>query len=119
MFSERLQQVADRIEGTRALALIARDGIPVEWIDPHGKNLDLELLAAELMSQMRAISNNHEELEVGKVRHLAVATDQMTLMVTSITEEYYLMLVLGPQSNYGKARFELRRALLLFEDDLL
>lgn len=119
MFSERLQQVSDRIQGTLALALIAKDGIPVEWISPSDQQFDLELLAAELMSQIRAISNNHQELSVGSVRHLSVATDRMTLMVSSVTHEYYLLLVLAADSNQGLARFELRRAVLIFEEDLL
>lgn len=119
MFNERLQQVADRIQGTLALALIAKDGIPVEWIAGDQQQLDLELLAAELTSQIRAISQNHQELSVGDVRHLSVTTSRMTLMVSSVTDEYYLMLVLDTQSNQGLARFELRRAVLLFEEDLL
>lgn len=118
MFTERLQQVADRIGDTRALALIAKDGIPVEWVSSDD-GLDLEMLAAELTSQIRTISQNHQELSVGDVRHLSITTDRMTLMVSSVTDEYYLMLVLGTRPNKGLARFELRRAVLLFEEDLL
>jgi hypothetical protein len=39
-------------------------------------------------------------------------------MVSSVASDYYLLLVLGPEGNYGKARFELRRARLLLEADL-
>ena len=39
-------------------------------------------------------------------------------MVSSVAADYYLLLVLGPEGNYGRARFELRRARLLLEDDL-
>jgi hypothetical protein len=39
-------------------------------------------------------------------------------MVSSVAPDYYLLLVLGPEANYGKARFELRRARLLLEKDL-
>lgn len=117
MFKERLQQVAGRIEGTLALSLVAKDGIPVESLaeDPE---LDLDLLAAELMSQVRAVSQNHRELSVGKVRHFSVTTDRYILMVSSLNDEYYLLLVLRCGSNAGRARFELRRALILFEHDL-
>ena len=117
MFVERLEQVADRIAGTVALALVARDGIPVESIR-RGENVDLDLLAAELMSQVRAVSQNHRELAVGRVRQLSVTTDRLTLMVSSVTDDYYLMLVLDSDDHVGRARFELRRAVLLFEKDL-
>ena len=117
MFKERLKQVIDRIEGTLALSLVAKDGIPVESISQDAE-LDLELLAAELMSQVRAVSQNHQELSVGKVRHFSVATDRYILMVSALTDEYYLLLVLRCGSNAGRARFELRRSLILFEHDL-
>ncbi|MEM9552986.1 MAG: hypothetical protein AAGC60_01920 [Acidobacteriota bacterium] len=118
MFLDRLETVIDRIGGARALSLVARDGIPVESI-LRDESIDMEILAAELMSQVRAITQNHEELAVGAVRHLSVATDELGLMVSALTGDYYLLAVLDTSSSVGRARFELRRAVLLFEDDLL
>ena len=117
MFRELLNRISDRIDGAIALSLVAKDGIAVESVssDPE---IDLEVLAAELVAQARAISENHRELEAGEVQHLAVATDRMTVMVSSVAADYYLLLVLGPEGNYGRARFELRRARLLLERDL-
>lgn len=117
MFKERLQQVRERVRGAKALALVAKDGIPVESV--AASDFDMELLAAELMAQVRTIANNHEELDVGTVRQLTVATDRMTLMISAITEEYFFLLVLDNQANQGRARFELRRGNLLFEKDLI
>jgi predicted regulator of Ras-like GTPase activity (Roadblock/LC7/MglB family) len=117
MFSERLNRITQRIEGTLALSLVAKDGIKVDSVsfDP---GLDLEGLAAEMVSKARAISDNHRELEAGEVQQLSITTDRVTLMVSSVTSDYYLLLVLGPGANYGRARFELRRARLLLEKDL-
>lgn len=117
MFLEQLSRISNRIDGAVALSLVARDGIPVESFssDP---DLDLDVLAAELVAQARSISDNHRELDVGEVQQLAVMTDRLTLMVSSVAADYYLLLVLGPEGNYGKARFELRRARLLLEADL-
>lgn len=117
MFREDLGRIRDRVEGAIALMLVAADGIPVESVssDP---GLDLEALAAEMIDQARKISENHRDLEVGEVRQLSVTTDRVTLMVGSVTPEYYLLFVLGPGASYGRARFELRRAGLLLEKDL-
>ena len=117
MFLERLSRISDRIGGVVALSLVAKDGIPVESVssDP---DLDLEVLAAELVAQVRAITDNHRELEVGEVNQFTVSTDRFTLMVSAVAPDYYLLLVLGPEGSYGRARFELRRARLLFEEDL-
>jgi predicted regulator of Ras-like GTPase activity (Roadblock/LC7/MglB family) len=117
MFLEKLSAISDRIDGILALSLVAKDGIAVESVssDP---DLDLEVLAAELISQARSITENHRELEVGEVQQFSVTTDRLTLMVSSVAKDYYLLLVLGPEGSYGRARFELKRARLLFEQDL-
>jgi predicted regulator of Ras-like GTPase activity (Roadblock/LC7/MglB family) len=118
MFLEQLSLISERIGGVLALSLVAKDGMPVESVsaDP---DLDIEVLAAELTAQARAINVNHRELEVGSVQQLSVTTDRLTLIVSAVTPEYYLLLVLGAEGNYGRARFELRRARLLLEKDLL
>ncbi|HVR09047.1 MAG TPA: hypothetical protein VMW75_13440 [Thermoanaerobaculia bacterium] len=118
MFLEQLSRISDRIGGVLALSLVAKDGIPVESVssDP---DLDIEVLAAELVSQARSIGDNHRELAVGDVQQLSVLTDRLTLIVSVVTQDYYLLLVLGPDGNYGRARFELRRARLALEQDLL
>jgi predicted regulator of Ras-like GTPase activity (Roadblock/LC7/MglB family) len=117
MFLERLNRIRGRVGGARALALVDRDGIPVESVNSD-PDLDLEMLAAELITQARSISDDHRELGVGEVRQFSVATDRLTLMVSSVAPGYYLLLVLDPGGSFGRARFELRRARLLFERDL-
>ncbi|HEX9736214.1 MAG TPA: hypothetical protein VGG06_29990 [Thermoanaerobaculia bacterium] len=118
MFTERLNELSSRIEGALALSLVADDGMPVESVSAADSDFDLEALAAELMSQVRAISLNNQELDVGQVRHISVTTDRFTLMISAVSRNYFLMLVLGAGANAGRARFELRRAKLLFERDL-
>jgi predicted regulator of Ras-like GTPase activity (Roadblock/LC7/MglB family) len=117
MFLDRLNKISNQIEGTVALSLVGKDGIPVESVssDPE---VDLELLAAEMVTQLRAINDNHRELNAGTVRQFSITTELVTLVVSYITSEYYLLLVLGEGGNYGRARFELRRAQLLLESDL-
>jgi predicted regulator of Ras-like GTPase activity (Roadblock/LC7/MglB family) len=118
MFLERLRLIGDKIGDVQALSLVAPDGIPVESISSDG-DLDLDALAAELVAQVRSISQDHRELAVGEVQQFAVTTSRMTLMVSALPKSYYLLLVLRPDGNYGRARFELRRARLLLEKDLL
>jgi predicted regulator of Ras-like GTPase activity (Roadblock/LC7/MglB family) len=118
MFRDHLRRISERIGHVAALSLVAKDGIAVETFS-QDPSLDLEALAAELVAQLRVISDNQRDLKVGEVQHLAISTDRLTLMVSSVAEDYYLILVLGPQGNHGRARFELRRARNLLEHELL
>lgn len=117
MFVERLNRIANRIDGSLALLIAAEDGIAVESVS-KSPNLDLELLVAELVAQVRAISDAQEELEVGHLRQLTVRTDVLTLMASRLGSSHYLVLVLDETGNLGQARFELKRAALLLQDDL-
>lgn len=118
MFVDRLEAIRGRIDGALALSLVDGDGIPVESVsaDP---DLDLEMLAAELVAQLRSIADDHRDLGVGEVSQFSVSTDRLTLMVGAVAPGYYLLLVLDPRGSYGRARFELRRARLQFESDLI
>lgn len=117
MFLERLNQILRRIEGALAVSLVDRDGIAVESVssDP---DLDLELLGAELVNQLQTISDHHRELSPTPVQRLTVGSDERTLMVGSLNQDYYLLLVLGADAIAGRASFELRRAGLLLGNDL-
>ena len=118
MFAERLEQLAERIGHVRAVSLIAGDGIPIET-HPHDPGVDVEALAAEMVSQAQAVATNHEEISPGPVRYLAVSTVESTLVVSAVKSDYYFLTVLEPGANFGRARFELRRAVLDFEMDLV
>lgn len=118
MFSERLQEICNRVDGALAATLVDKDGITVESHMTNG-NLDLDALAAELLAQTQNIARDHRELEMGELRQLSVTTDKYTVVVSSLVDDYVLLLVLGSDGSFGKARFELRRALLQFESDLI
>lgn len=117
MFLERLGTISGRIDGAIALSLVDRDGIPVESVSAS-RELDLDAVAAELVSQVRAISAQQQELSVGEVEQFTVVSDKMTFVVSAVAPGYYLLLVLTPSGSLGRARFELRRASLLLEDEL-
>lgn len=118
MFEERLQSLCSRIHGAVAVSLVDKDGITVESHVLTG-NFDLEALAAELLAQTQTIAREQRELDLGDLRQLSVTTDRFTVLVSSLTGSYSLLLVLSNDGSYGRARFELRRALLQFESDLV
>ena len=117
MFKERLETIASRLEGARLVALIAADGIPVE-VHRQDEDLDVEALAAELVTQVRSIAENHDELTLGSVRQLSITTDRQTLMLGALGGGHFLLLVLRDGVSSGRARFELRRAPLVLDSDL-
>jgi predicted regulator of Ras-like GTPase activity (Roadblock/LC7/MglB family) len=113
----RLESLLDRVEGALAVSLVAADGIAVATANRNGA-FDLDALAAELLNQVKAISDEQRDLGVGGVEQYSVSTERFTILIGRLQAGYYLLLVLQRASSYGRARFEVRRARLLFEDDL-
>lgn len=118
MFEDRLHDVCSKIDGAVAATLVDHDGITVESYVENG-DIDLEALAAELLAQSNTIARDHRELDLGELKQLSVTTDRYTVLVSALTGDYSLLLVLNREGSYGRARFELRRALLNFESDLV
>ena len=58
------------------------------------------------------------ELNTGAVQQLSLVTEKYIAFVSEVTPEYYVLLVLKPDGNYGRARFELTRAKQLLRDEL-
>ena len=47
-----------------------------------------------------------------------VVAERMTFLVSAVANGYYLLLALAPTGSVGRARFELRRASLVLEEEL-
>ena len=71
-----------------------------------------------MISQVRAISQQQQELSVGEVQQFTVVAERMTFLVSAVARGYYLLLALAPAGSVGRARFELRRASLVLEEEL-
>jgi predicted regulator of Ras-like GTPase activity (Roadblock/LC7/MglB family) len=117
VFLERLSAVADRTGGALAVSLVADDGIPIESVS-SSPGLDLEAAAAELVSLARAISQEQRELDAGELRQFTLVGTHSTYLLSRLADRYWLLAVLSAGASLGRARFELRRAELDFEDDL-
>ena len=117
MFLERLNEVSARMDGAVAVSLVASDGIPVESVSAR-RDLDLESAAAELVAMARSIAREQRELSVGELQQFTVAGRELTFLLSRIGNGYWLLAALRPDASLGRARFELKRAALLFEDDL-
>ncbi|MGE5235079.1 MAG: roadblock/LC7 domain-containing protein [Acidobacteriota bacterium] len=106
-FSEALADVRG-CGGVVATAISDRDGIPVEsW----GADRDeIEEIIAEYSTFLREVATANRELQLGSLEQLMVVGSDRSVMITAITEEYFLMTVVEREGNCGKARFASRVA---------
>ena len=117
MFREVLSGLMDRIEGAIAISLIGLDGIAVETVGA-GK-VPLDVLGAEFGGFVKSLRNANTELNTGDVLQFALVTERLITFLSEVTPEYYILLVMQPDGNYGRARFELAKAKHALRDELI
>ena len=115
-FSEALRQIAARTPEAQLLIVMGTDGIPIEKLvlrpDPN-----LESVAAEYTTLLRASSNTASDTGLGALRELSVVTEKMVAVIVAITSEYFLFASLAPGALMGRARFALRMAGIALEKE--
>ena len=118
VFQDTLRRIAERVEGTRAVSLVGMDGIP---IDSYGsiEGVSVESFAAELGAFVKAAQGPHTSLGGSQIQQLALVNEASIAILSRVTEEYYLLLLLSRDGNFGRGRFELRKAAAQLEKELL
>ncbi len=117
VFRTVLAALSERVEGTIAVSLIGLDGIAVETIGAG--RVPLDVLGAEFGGFIKSIRQTNTELDTGDVLQFALVTEKYVTFLSEVTPEYYILLVLQPDGNYGRARFELSKAKHLLRDELI
>lgn len=116
MFKRVLEDIQQRVAGTLAVSLMGLDGIAIASLNEHGVALDV--LGAEFGGFVKAIRLSNTDLDAGEVLQFSVVTERYVTFLSAITPEYYILLVMQPDGNYGRARFELAKAKQLLRDEL-
>jgi predicted regulator of Ras-like GTPase activity (Roadblock/LC7/MglB family) len=106
-----------RVEGSIATSLIGLDGIAVETVSQ--RKVAIDALGAEFGGFVKSIRHANTELDTGDVLQFALVTERYITFLSQVTPEYYILLVLQPDGNYGRARFELSKAKHLLRDELI
>ena len=108
-FLTHLESVVNQVDGAIACSVMGFDGIAVET-HTKGDVTALELQNtwvefANILTQARAAT---ETLKTGKVMELSINTENLTSVLRLVNQDYFLVLALKPDGNYGKGRYVLR-----------
>lgn len=116
MFRDTLRQMQGRVDGCEAVSLIGLDGIAIDSV--NDRNVPLDTLGAEFGSFIKSIRLSNTELATGEVEQFSLVTERFVIFLSAITSEYFILMVLSPEGNYGRARFELMKAKQTLQDEL-
>jgi predicted regulator of Ras-like GTPase activity (Roadblock/LC7/MglB family) len=116
-FVENLRRISNNLEDSLGVALVGMDGIVVE---EHRRDnlLDLSALAAEFSALLRQIEEISEGLHFGLAQEICVLADKGLILIRKVNPEYFLLLVIHSDGNFGKGRYLLRREIAQLEKEL-
>jgi predicted regulator of Ras-like GTPase activity (Roadblock/LC7/MglB family) len=120
MFREVLHQAMTNTDGCLGVLIMGTDGIPVEKVfraDSSDANLDIAI--AEYTSLLRNAKRINGDLRLGKLREITVSSENRIFLLRLVSEDYFLAMVLAADGNFGRGRYEMRRAELLLKNELV
>jgi predicted regulator of Ras-like GTPase activity (Roadblock/LC7/MglB family) len=115
--SEQLQGMLQELAEAGGIAVVGMDGIIVEE-KKRDTQMDLPMLGAEFSGLFKTAGRLSESVEFGEVSELMTSADRSVVILRRVTAEYFLILVMRPDGNLGKARFLLRRAVSQLKTEL-
>ena len=108
-FQTHLESVVSQVDGALVCSVMGFDGIAVESHQvPGADELDLSAALIEFTNVLSQLKGAAELLKTGGVQEVSINTDKVLTLMRLITPEYFVVLALKPDGNYGKGRYVLR-----------
>lgn len=106
-FSDILKEVVAGTEGALGALIVGLDGIPVEEYAVN-RELDLQSMTVEYSSLLKEIEKGSQAAQLGTTREVTVIAEKAMIMLRRLNQEYFFVLIIKPDGNFGKGRFLLR-----------
>lgn len=120
MFNEVLQDILDRTEGCLGVLIIGLDGITVEKLWHNDvTDLNLQIAVTEYVSLAKDARHLSGDNDLSPFREMTISNGDESFIIRLIDEEHFLTVILSEQGNSGRARYELQRAELLLNSELV
>jgi predicted regulator of Ras-like GTPase activity (Roadblock/LC7/MglB family) len=106
-FSDILKEVVHGTEGALGALIVGLDGIPVDEYSLNG-DLDLQSMTVEYSALLKEIEKGSQAARLGSTKEVTVIADKAMIMLRRLNDEYFFVLIIRPEGNFGKGRFLLR-----------
>jgi len=118
-YKKSLKTITESVGGGLAAIIMGYDGIPIDEYLVDSTQFDLQLLTVEYANLLRDIRRTVDLLGNGVMEEVSIATDRLRVLVRVINDQFFLVLVITAEGNYGKGRYLLSREALKLKDDLV
>jgi predicted regulator of Ras-like GTPase activity (Roadblock/LC7/MglB family) len=106
-FSDILKEVVNGTEGALGALIVGLDGIPVDEYSVNGE-VDLQSMTVEYSALLKEIEKGSQAAQLGTTKEVTVIAEKAMIMLRRLNQEYFFVLIMKPDGNFGKGRFLLR-----------
>jgi predicted regulator of Ras-like GTPase activity (Roadblock/LC7/MglB family) len=118
-FLSEIQGVVSQVDGALACSVMGFDGIAVETFqDQAAADLDLTTTWIEYAAVLAQLKNAAPLLKTGGVSEVSINTEKLITIMRLVSPDYFVVLALRPEGNYGKGRYALRIAVPKIREEL-
>ncbi len=107
-FRAHLEQIVNQVEGAVACSVMGFDGIAVDTHTAQEPGVDFSSMLIEYGHIFSKLKEAAVALEAGTISEVVVNTEKLSTIARLLTPEYFLVLALRPDGNFGKGRYALR-----------
>ncbi len=108
-FRAHLESVVNQVDGALACSVMGFDGISVEtYQKDEAGELELNGAWVEYANLLTQLKNAADVLKTGAVTELSVNSEKVLTIIRLVSQDYFLVLALKAEGNYGKGRYVLR-----------
>jgi predicted regulator of Ras-like GTPase activity (Roadblock/LC7/MglB family) len=106
-FADILKEIVLGTEGALGALVVGIDGISVEEFSVD-KEIDLQSMTVEYATLLKEIERGSQASQLGSTKEVTVIADKAMIMLRRLNDEYFMVLIIKPDGNFGKGRFLLR-----------
>jgi len=118
MLHETLTRLLRNVKGAEWAMVVGLDGVLLDACGSPAASCS-ETVAAEYALLYRACQRVVTETAVGIPQSFAMTTDRSKVLIQTLGPECFLLMSLDSDQPSGRARFEIARARVLLERDLV
>ena len=109
MFKAILEEIVTNCSGGVGAVLMGYDGIGIDQYSVEDNSLDLNLTGIEYSNVTKEIRQAAEILNAGALQEVSIKTENYYVIIHSLTDEYFVALMIERNGNYGQGRYLLMR----------
>ncbi|RPJ04514.1 MAG: roadblock/LC7 domain-containing protein [Deltaproteobacteria bacterium] len=114
---DTLKEIVEKVGGGVGAVIMGYDGIPIEEYIKEGI-FDVQILAVEYANVLKEVKRTIDVLKTGEMEEIIITTGMSRIVIRSVTEDFFVMLALDSDGNYGKGRYLLKREVPKLREEL-